>query len=316
MFAPGDKILFIFSDPGGAKPLLAFIKINALENYKVISDRVYPFYENFGIIVHPYKGNACVEVDEYKPDRVFTATSYRSNIEREFLVCAKERNIPCIAYIDHWTNIGERLMLSNNSCVYPDKVWVLDERAKQIALKDGLWEKRLHISGNPYHEWLKQWKPTVRKEEFLLSLGICNAGTKLLLFVPDPLTNINGFGKFGYDEITATKELCELKSQKPELFEDWKILVKPHPNQDIAVLKEMVKNRKRFIFADPAIDTNTCIYHSSLVLGFHSSALIEAKVLNRPVVRYIPSEKGIDPLKEENVGSIITSFTELENFMK
>lgn len=316
MFASGDKVLFVFSDPGGAKPLLALIKMNNLENYRVISDRVYSFYKDFGIEVRKFTGNACEEVSDYNPDKIFTATSYTSDIEREFLVCAKERNIPCIAYIDHWTSIGDRLMLRNKSCVYPDKVWVLDERAKQIALKDGLWEKRLHISGNPYHAWLKQWSPATTKEDFFSSIGITDPGTKLLLYVPDPFSNINGIEKYGFDEITATRDLCELKQNRPELFGQWNILVKPHPNQNMEALQEIVRNRKKFIFADQAVDTNTCIYYSDLVLGYHSSALVEAKILNKPIVRYIPSNKGNDPLKEENVGSVITSFAELTNFMK
>ena len=41
------KTLFIFSDPGGAKPILSFIKLNNLKNFEVISDRNYKFYDLF-----------------------------------------------------------------------------------------------------------------------------------------------------------------------------------------------------------------------------------------------------------------------------
>ena len=38
------KGLFIFSDPGGAKPVLSFIYNKKIKNYKIISDRKYNFF--------------------------------------------------------------------------------------------------------------------------------------------------------------------------------------------------------------------------------------------------------------------------------
>ena len=109
-----DRILFIFSDPGGAKPILAFIDDNKLQNYKVISDRVYSFYDDFGVPVHPYKGNVKEEIDIFKPTLIFTGTSYTSTIEKEFISCGKYNHISTLSYVDHWTNISDRFKLQDN----------------------------------------------------------------------------------------------------------------------------------------------------------------------------------------------------------
>ena len=88
------KGIFVFSDPGGAKPVLAFIELNNLKNYKAISDRNYKFYDEFQINVEicpKYEVNEII--DTYKPNYIFTGTSYTSSIELEFLYEAKKQKI-------------------------------------------------------------------------------------------------------------------------------------------------------------------------------------------------------------------------------
>jgi hypothetical protein len=315
-FGQSDKVLFVFSDPGGAKPLLAFIAMKKLKNYRVISDRTYSFYKDFDIVVKPYDGNVGKEVRLFRPDIIFTATSYTSNIEKEFLVFAKQQNIPCITFVDHWTNIAARFVLGDKSIIYPNEIWVLDKRARQIAITEGLPEKLVHISGNPYHSWLEEWKPETSKADFFRLIGIEDINTKLLLYAPDPLSNVNGRDKYGFDEITATQDLCNFKIQDPEAFKNWKVLVKTHPNQDQELLKAVIGAQEGFIFADLSIDTNTCLHYADIILGYHSSILLEGRLLGKQVVRYIPAASAFDPLKEENVGSVISGMSDMKKFIK
>ena len=46
------KGLFVFSDPGGAKPILSYVALNKISNYFIISDRVYNFYTDFGLFIN------------------------------------------------------------------------------------------------------------------------------------------------------------------------------------------------------------------------------------------------------------------------
>ena len=137
-FIKNSKGLFVFSDPGGAKPILSFISINKLSNYKIISDRKYQFYSDFNLEVN-YFNDLSIEklLLEYKPDYVFTGTSYTSKIEVKFLKHSKKINIKTYSYIDHYTNYESRFNLKNKIYL-PDNLILIDEKAKNIALKTKL----------------------------------------------------------------------------------------------------------------------------------------------------------------------------------
>ena len=79
------KGLFVFSDPGGAKPLLALVTLikNNLNDYRIISDRKYDFYDEFGLNVHV--PNILSDFDNFKPDFLFTGTSYTSKLELKYI---------------------------------------------------------------------------------------------------------------------------------------------------------------------------------------------------------------------------------------
>jgi hypothetical protein len=93
--------LFVFSDPGGAKPLLALLKLRPeLKNYLVVSDRNYDFFSDFNIPVASYTSESANEViKEFNPDFIFTGTSYTSKIELNFVLAAKRFNIPSYSFL-------------------------------------------------------------------------------------------------------------------------------------------------------------------------------------------------------------------------
>ena len=99
------KGLFVFSDPGGAKPILSFIFNKKVKNYMVVSDRKYNFFSDFNINVETYDLNKENEIiNEYNPDYIFTGTSYTSKIELKFISLAKKLNISTYSFIDHYTD--------------------------------------------------------------------------------------------------------------------------------------------------------------------------------------------------------------------
>ena len=96
--------LFVFSDPGGAKPILALVYLNRIKNCKLISDRHYDFFSDFNLNVEAYELEKEYSIiNEYKPDYIFTATSYTSNIELKFISMSRT-NINTSINIDLKTN--------------------------------------------------------------------------------------------------------------------------------------------------------------------------------------------------------------------
>ena len=126
--------LFVFSDPGGAKPLLSLAKSleNSLDFCKIVSDRSYSFFKDFNLEVSDSNLTVEKEIQLTRPDFLFVGTSYTSSIELRFIQEANRLGIKTYAFVDHWTSFKERFIL-NAQTVYPNVILVVDEAAKNKA---------------------------------------------------------------------------------------------------------------------------------------------------------------------------------------
>jgi hypothetical protein len=301
------KGLFVFSDPGGAKPCLSYIILNCLSNCIVISDRTYSFYSDFNINVIITED---IEhyISAFKPDYIFTATSYTSNIEKKAIKIAKNKKINCITYVDHSTNILERFELNKNF-YHPNFILVSDyDVLNEVKRLDLFKSCIILIIKNPYHTFLANWKPNVDKDYFLAQLKISNK-SKIILIAFDPLSNINGIAKYGYDEITGINEINSIIESSNF---GYTFIFKPHPNQNINLLKNVLSNK--IILVSSQADTNCLIYFSDIVIGFFSNILLEANILNKKIIRYRPLGCKKDPFFNKKIG-IIASKETLINYL-
>lgn len=291
--------LFVFSDPGGAKPCLSYILLNNCSNYIVISDRDYKFYSDFNINVIITE-----EIEryiyEFKPDYIFSATSYTSNIEKIAIRNAKINKIPSITYIDHSTNILDRFIL-NNELYLPDFILVSDcDTQNELQNLNLLNSCNIMKIKNPFHVFLANWKPKIDKESFLAQLNIPTQ-KKIILIAFDPLSNINGLQKYGVDELSGIKEINSIIETK-EL--DYTYIFKPHPNQNIDLLTNVLSDK--IILVSSQTDTNNLIYFSDIIIGFFSNILLEANVFDKKVIRYHPNGFKNDPFLNKKIGIIAT----------
>ena len=295
------KGLFVFSDPGGAKPILALTQKlkDSLNGYRIISDREYVFYKDFSVDVSKSLQSPAEIISALSPDFVFTGTSYTSAIELEYIQAAHEVSIPVYSFVDHWTRIRERFQ-KNGIEYLPDILLLVDEKAKQLAMTSGVEENKIIVFGNPYHEFLKNWKPGISRSDLYQQLGLADAGKKIILYAPDPLSNVDGQIQFGFDEVSATKELT---ARIKEYCNKYYCLLNPHPNQKVERLNESVTHCVTLL--PKGTDVNTLIYYSTVVIGFFSNLLLEAVVMNRPVLRFFPGHGLNDPLEGMNAGEVV-----------
>jgi hypothetical protein len=299
------KTLFVFSDPGGAKPLLSLIDECHLIDVLIISNRYYSFYKDFKASVTILNQNIDTIIDDFQPQLIFTATSYTSDLEKRFIKKSIERGIKCFSFVDHWTNILKRFENTNGDLILPNKIWLIDERAKQIAIDQGIDEKRIIISGNPYHDWLIKWKPNMSKSEFIKIADLSSINNFILVFAPDPLSNINGMLKFGFDEYSALSILIEFFKINSNELKDWTVLIKAHPNQNRDEINKLILLNTSFHLLSENIDTNATLFYANIVMGFFSSILIEADIMNKKVLRFINNKLKYDPILELNIGTIV-----------
>ena len=306
----------MFSDPGGAKPILALVYLNRIKNCKLISDRHYDFFSDFNLNVEAYKLDKEQSIiNEYKPDYIFTGTSYTSNIELKFISEGNNLNVKTYSFVDHYTNFINRFYL-NDKYIFPDEIFLTDQRALILAKKAGLNKNsKIQISGNFYHEYLTKWEPKLSKNNFFSNIGV-DYNKRIIVFAPDPLSNLNGENVFSFDESDVWKDLSTALSNvfidNPPI-----LIVKYHPNQNINYLKKAIKKFPvNNYFCTDSIDTNTLIYHADIVIGMFSNILIEAKIFNKKILRHLPNSELNDPLKQSKVGHVSNDLEGLARNLK
>lgn len=309
------KGIFAFSDPAGANSILALIdnitkcgnKNN--EDFIVFTNSVGVFPNEYSNLVKIRDFNTKVYSEilaKFKPDCVFTATSNNS-YEHNIRLLSKEKGIRTIAFIDHWTNYLERFRF-NNITLFPDEIWVINDIAKKEAIKAGLPEDKIFISGNPYYEKIKKFVPKVDKESFLREHGI-PLDKKIIMFISDDLResfpkNSNNKCALGFDEFTVLSDvlnsLCEIYNKGLIDFLKYLFLIKIHPRGKINKFDSLIKNRKyKFlnIKVRKKIDPLTITYYSDYVLGMFSNMVIEALLMGKKVLRVQTGQIGENLLK-------------------
>lgn len=296
------KVLFVFSDPGGAKPCLSLMSECDADNVLAVSDRVYSFYDDFKLPVTLPVQNYDEIIISFKPDLIFTGTSYKSSIEKEFIALAQKLFIPSWSFVDHWTSISARFRDGEGLLNLPDMVWVIDERAKNIAVSEGIDANKILITGNPYHNWLTGWKPEKTRNQFLETIGITDQGKKIIVFAPDPLSNVNGKLAYGFDEFTASAKLVELLNKNYAYVSNWLFLIKMHPNQNVSELSKIFSKQECCKLLTSDVNTNETIFFADVVIGFFSSLLLEADIMGKPIVRFLDSESNNDPFEKLDIG--------------
>ena len=298
------KGLYVFSDPGGAKPCLSFVGLNKISNYLIVSDRKYSFYKDFGLNVKILK-EIDIEnfISEYKPDYIFSSTSYTSNIEKIAIRYARDLNIPCITYIDHSTNLIERFSLGEK--VYlPSIILVSDIIVKTLILKNPIFSScEIFFVNNPYLTYLSNWKPKIDRNTYLNRLDI-PVTNKIALIALDPLSNLGESNDFGFDEIDGIKEIDSLINS---IDYNYSFICKPHPNQNLNLIN--YNKSKKIIFVSAQEEVNHLIYYSDVIIGFFSNILIEANALNKRVIRFQPFGFKYDPFNHLHFGNIATKKT-------
>lgn len=313
------RIAFVFGDPAGAKAMIAISKLICYSNqFLLISDRSYSFFSEIdadvSIVIN--EDDLLSKLANFAPQLIFTGTSLPVSVELKSLKYGKLNNIETFSFVDHWTNIKERFIDEKGRLIIPDKVYVIDNNAYNIAVKDGLPEKQIEVISNPYYNWLSAWKPKTDRNSFHQLLGI-NHDAAYIVYAPEPLDKFNLKEKYGFNEYDVLNDLDKIyKTYLANSDTGLRIIFKLHPN----VSKEEVSNAislnlgymPDYLILISDVDFNHLIYYSSLVIGFFSNSLIEASILGKPTFRLLYKLNRIenDPLNGKGIGIRIDSLRE------
>jgi hypothetical protein len=312
---PGTKSAYIFSDAAGANASIAMFAFN---EHTHPGSQLFTNRSNFARRFDSIIQKTEPDLEKYDFDCAFLGTSHPDSSDYFELNCLKEarqKAIYTISFIDHWVNFKTRFTDANGETVFPNEIWVVDEKAKQLAIAEGLPSNLLKVTGNPYHRYLKeQWTPSWQGKSYLSSLNI-KPDVFHIVFAPDPLSLRNAKEKTGFDEAEALRDLLEVISG----FNSEKIwlLVKPHPLQPEGVLeREIAKANCRNASFLKNADTLELIHASDLVIGFFSNFLLDSKALGKKVLRYFPGNDEADLLSHERSLLKIKDKRSLYNHLK
>lgn len=312
--------MLAFSDPAGAKACLALAAILEREGFagklSAFSNKSYDFYADWHMPVTVVSEGE-ESFHNVLPDWIFTGTSHPDSsggFEWKLLKQAQEQGIFSVAFVDHWTSIGLRFQLKGET-VLPDEIWLIDEHAKEAALRDGLPENRLRIRPNPYLEYIaRYWQPQLNMKTILAEAGI-NA-TRYVLYAPDPVSLRNANGEWLFDEYSALADLLQATAGIPGLA----VLVKPHPLQDMEALRKQMNSlsceKDVSVAFAPRIDNLELMNGAALIVGFHSNFLIEAAALDKKILRYFPNSEEKDAIAHLSIGEKIGNALSLNNKVK
>ena len=274
---------------------------------------MYDFYIDFNLKIDKYKIRDEIRImNKFKPNFIFTGTSYTSKIELKFIKEAKIRKIKSFSFIDHYTRFNERFEF-NNEYFLPDTIFVSDKFAKKIAQSSNVLEHLpIKVIGNYYHSYLKKWKPQIKKNIFFQNLNI-SSKTKIVLFAPDPLSNLtNNFFEFDENEVLKAIFLSLKILNNSNIL----LIIKAHPNQNIKYLSDVIKNfSNENIFLTKSMDVKYLNYYSDIIIGMYSSLLIEASFFDKKIIRHLPIQTH-DPFKNLNIGIITSTHNQLAEAIK
>ena len=303
------KVILAYSDPAGFNIIGAlideFIANRKKHNidFKVFTNHegiINKEYSSFIEIISNSLSEVENEIDKFCPDKVFTATSMNI-FEHLWRISSKKRKIRVESYVDHWTGIRKRFFFLNR-LVYPDKIFLINEEAKKIAVSEGIPKEIISINNNPYYKKVKMFKPDKSKVEFLNDLKISNK-QKILLYISDNIKETPYFNDLGFNELSIFENLMRSliildESEKIITKNQIIILIKLHPREKENKYYDLIKKYKyqnvRIIRQYNSLVLN---YYSDIVVGTFSNMVIEAYILNKSLLRVQIGIKKEDPLK-------------------
>lgn len=335
------KILLFSRDPGGANSIIPLVEPLVKRKYQILlygKDIACAKYSAAGLdfqdILHSIKSVEMQEIEKWlslmRPDLIITGTSADDMTEKYLWKMATLLNIPSFAILDQWINYGIRFSsyyLAELDCYskdkkhpfLPTKIMVMDEYARKEIVREGISAERILVTGQPYFETLFARKKEYNKQSTIaFKKRLKLEGEFIVVFVSEPISKVynerdNNSKALGYTEKTIFKTLYKiLKLIVVQQNKNITIVIKLHPKEDSdsydEFLQSGIANLKVVICKE--IDPWPLIMSADFICGMSSMLLIEAALLNLPIMSIQIGLKREDPFILGRRGIIKTILNE------
>lgn len=162
-----------------------------------------------------------------------------------------------------------------------DCMTVCSDRHKQFWVRAGADPKRIVVTGQPrfdFYDRPAEWPSNV-------PFGAGGPSVLFLSYAVDAYHPGEGGGSSAWDALHSQTELGLYELAR----RGWRVLIKPHPQQSLEAIRQWRSRAgelwgTRVFLVDPQADVRPLMVAADAVVGFQSTALLEAMLAGRPVL--------------------------------
>ena len=234
------------------------------------------------------------------PDLIISSAAsypFKDMSEKYLWNIANNNKIPSIAILDQWQNYSIRfsgIQKEDQLNYLPTKIACIDNIAKKEMIAEGFPEDILLPLGHPYLSSFKeQYNESLPILSKLREKIDFNNEDKFILFISEPIKEYYGNSR-GYTQYDALQLFLEyVRSAIPNK----NIIIKLHPKEQESNYTDIIKNKLdlKIKLVSNLLSPVECISLAENAFGMSSIMLIQAYILNKPVISIQPNLKIIDP---------------------
>jgi len=322
----GDLVFVLCGDAGGANAVAPVIETLRIENRVKVKALAYRQAKtvwikrgiDFEIIVETTSKKEAVDlIRDCGAVFLLTGTSCNPfNLEKIFIAAAREIKIPSIAVLDFWTNYRERFSNEDDEPVYlPDRIAVMDERARDEMIKAGFQSSRIVVTGQPAFDGILKKREQFTADKWKRIRNGLGIGPEeiFILFVSQPTSIEDGADHTALKYLTYTKQqvlgslysnLCRIANRR-----GYKIAlgIRPHPREKPDSFGSLKQGIVRIFLAEGG-DSSDMVMSADIITGMSSILLVEACYLGCLVVSLQPGMESADILPTNLSGESIAIY--------
>ena len=279
-----NNLAVVCNDAGGAEIISSWLKKNNIFFKGVFTGPAREIFKKKKIRYKPYNLNDAINNSNW----VMTGTSWTSSLERNAIKYAKKKKKYDLTFLDHWINYKPKFK-SGSQYIYPDEIWVGDNKAAKIAKKT-FKKTKIKLTKNQLWEDFKKEKKNYKKQKKIKRFLIATSNLDSQVFAKK--TKLT-------DSEMILKTIRFIKTKFKKQYKNLgQISIKKHPSEK---KKKYINFIDRYNLRGLKIENGknilNTINHYSVLIGCETMLIVLAKFvglktyniyLKNPKVRVIP----------------------------